>query len=742
MKRAISRVLSFVMVACCLIGLTAPAAFAASIAESTINMNADCSIQLYKYDLTNAAKDGVWDNSYVSTGVYDQNVNDILGNSVPKGDQDGKPGNPLGNGGNSNGYAIKGVEFSYLKVANIVTFTESVNDGHADYNKTMVLYGMDKNLSKDLLKAIGLENGKNAYPVNTGKLDFENNWFYESDALMAALRNSLAVDPTATKNALEKYMEVNKAASMPLTDENGYSKVEGLKVGLYLVVETKVPEMVTCTTNPFFLSLPMTAVNGNNVSTGGSSWNYNPVLYPKNETGIVTLEKTVREALKDTATHTGSLTDITDGYKHNATASAGDAIEFQIISTLPTITSNATALSEYTFFDNMANGITYTKGDVKLEWFSNKECTPDKLVATWTEADGKFTVEYGTAKAANPNTMKIVMSASGLAEINTAADSFANVNNNSNGDNVNFAGYSNYTVRITYGAKINSDNSFVYGDAANCNKVSLTWRRTSSEYFDMLTDDCHIYSYGIDVTKIFSGLSSEAADKEGKFGDVKFKLQNASDNYYVVAKLNASEGIYYVTGHTTNEAEATAFTPVTQFAGTKQQEFGQIVIKGLEDDSYILTETETANGYTLLRDNIDIVITTNDDAKRPCSVYTDEEKLGVTQNDGHYFFDGIPELPLANMPQVQLSHNFLTASATVDGNAVAMKNDTDPVTHEDSFSTNALVTITVINTQGWDIPSTGDTSMAILTLCGTAMVVMAFGIIFLLALKSKKSEEK
>ena len=30
------------------------------------------SLTIYKYDLTNAEKDGVWDSSYVSTGRYDE----------------------------------------------------------------------------------------------------------------------------------------------------------------------------------------------------------------------------------------------------------------------------------------------------------------------------------------------------------------------------------------------------------------------------------------------------------------------------------------------------------------------------------------------------------------------------------------------------------------------------------------------------------------------------------------------
>ena len=88
-------------------------------------------------------------------------------------------------------------------------------------------------------------------------------------------------------------MAANGGTAMPETDENGYSKVDGLAQGLYLLVETKVPENVTATTAPFLVSLPMTTVDG-------SEWNYDLALYPKNETGNPTLEKTVRESKADT----------------------------------------------------------------------------------------------------------------------------------------------------------------------------------------------------------------------------------------------------------------------------------------------------------------------------------------------------------------------------------------------------------------------------------------------------------
>ena len=150
---------------------------------------------------------------------------------------------------------------------------------------------------------------------------------------------------------------------MALTDANGSTSASNLPVGLYLLVETKVPEMVTSTVNPFFVSLPMTTVTGDENSAsqdGGQRCNYDVVVYPKNETGIPTLEKTVRESAADTGKNSGT-NGITDGYAHNATASTGDTLEYQIISTLPTITSKATALSGYRFYDSISEGLTYGK---------------------------------------------------------------------------------------------------------------------------------------------------------------------------------------------------------------------------------------------------------------------------------------------------------------------------------------------------------------------------------------------
>lgn len=610
---------------------------AADATTATIDTGRSTSLTLYKYDLTGAENDGVWDSqSYVSTGLADEQVNTALSK-----------------------YAIQGVEFSYRKLADLSIYKGTTADGHQE---TVPLYAFTENTNSgsketiDFLSALGLTTNDAYRTDHDGKQN--RVWYFKSDTLIEALDHALTTNSTSTKDALEKYMAANGGTAMSETDENGYSKVDGLAQGLYLLVETRVPENVTSTTAPFLVSLPMTTVDG-------SEWNYDLTLYPKNETGNPTLEKTVRESKADTGKNAGKTDDITDGYHHTSTASDGDVVEYQVISTLPTITSPATALTTYTFVDNLSKGIQYNKGDVKIEFFKDTACTD--RVAVWNEQDGKFTTSYTDYSSESGSQMAIAMTADGLAEINAATTVYDPTTSL-------LRGYSNLTMRITYACTLNSDASVVYGDYGNPNDVTLTWKRTNTDYYDTLTDDCHVYTYGIDLTKEFS-------DNNGNFDNVKFLLKNSTDNHYVQAELNKTEGIYYVTGHTEKEADATKFSPMSGEAN-----HGKVMVKGLEDDSYVITEVATDSGYTLLKENITVDIVSSDSATI-CSVCGKALK---------------------------------TATAKVDGKDVAMT--------EDNISVSALVPLTVTNTRGFDLPKTGGRGNALIYGLGIAALLTAGGI--------------
>ena len=609
--KKIHRVLAMLMAAIMALGLITTA-----FAEPTIDTSKKASLSIYKYDITKASAEGAWDTeSYISTGLHDNAVVDKLSK-----------------------YAIQGVEFTYIRVAD-VTMNNEVVDGQRQVG---VLYGFDSSdRSNAVLSAIGL-TGADAHKTDNGIN------YFTSDVLNNKLSTALTANATTVKNALEAAVK-NGGVAMAETDATGHTSADQLEQGLYLVVETRVPENVTSTCNPFFVSLPMTTIDG-------AAWSYDVTVYPKNQTGNPDLEKTVREAKNSTGKNTGSLTDIKDGYEHTATASVGDVVDYQIISTLPTITSKASSLSEYTYVDTLSKGIRYNKNDVVIEFFKDAGCT-DKI-ATWDESSGKFTVAYDDTA----NTMTIRMTDTGLSEIDEAATVYT--------DSVK-RGYSDCTMRISYAATLTADAKL--GDTDNPNEVVLTWRRTNNTYFDTLKDCCHVYTYGIDVLKQFS-------DNGGNVRNVKFRLHNDTDDCYIIAEQK--DGVYYAKGLTTKKAEATTFIPNAQ---------GHIVVKGLEDDTYSLTETATDKGYVLLKDAVKIAIKTAESGQ--C------EKCGA---------------------------KLLTASATVNGKDASMTDG------------NAIVPLTVVNNPGFDLPKTGGYGVWMYTVGG----VLLLGVAAFIVIRSRKHKNE
>ena len=242
------------------------------------------------------------------------------------------------------------------------------------------------------------------------------------------------------------------------------------------------------------------------------------------------------------------------------------------------------------------------------------------------------------------------MTEAGLADINESESVYT--------DSVK-RGYSDCTMRITYAATLTADAKL--GDTDNPNEVVLTWKRTNTSYYDTLQDCCHLYTYGVDVLKQFS-------DGKGDLTNVSFLLRNDTDGVYVIAEQR--DGMYYVKGFTDKKIDATTFVPNGS---------GHIIVNGLEDDTYTLTETATDKGYVLLKDGIEIIITAAE-GESAC------ETCGA---------------------------KLLTASGTVNGDAVDMEDG------------NAIVPLTVINNPGFDLPKTGGYGTWMFTVGGCMLLGVA-----------------
>ena len=627
---------------CAALGLSRTA-LAYTTEDATIDYGRTASLTVTKYDLTAATQAGVSTGGLVSTGKENLEAETML--------QD---------------YTLGGVEFSYLRLGGI----DMYSDQDATNATVQVIYGVD---NEDVRDALGLTS------QNVVKTEDGIPW-YTSDTLIDALEEQLTANRRATKDALEA--EINQSGTaMPLTDDiTGTTSVGGLELGLYLVVETQVPENVTSTVNPFLVSLPMTDTQT------GDGWFYDVKVYPKNETGNPTLEKEVAD-LAHGVSFSGDIDAL--GYQDVATGSTGDVMGYRYLSTLPTITSNATQLTQYRFEDKLSPGLEYNQNDVIVCWYESYEeaqkdytiALPDTPATQGTNAaeiwecneygvGTYFDVTYGTLDDGS-TTMTLLFNEAGLERINTPLD-----NGQQEGR------YSDWTCVVYYTAKINSTEDMILGDQGNPNTVTLTWERTSQDYVDTLTDEAKVYSYGIHLTKKFSAGGTN-------FDAVQFIAQNVTNvtgNYYVVAEANPAKGVYYATGTTTNVDEATRMTP---------DETGHLYLYGLEEDTYQLTETQTDAGYTLLED----VITVNIDTK-----YTPGVQVGT-----------------------------LTATTTVDGYSVTMESMGD--------SGNALVPLTVLNTRDFDMPKTGGTGTMVTTVVGIVLAGIMLTLSIFLLWKRKNDEK-
>ena len=655
-KRNLLALFLAVLIVCCTVLTMFAPASAVTLKDATIDPDAKGSITIHKYDTTAASKPkeqgGVsWtEDMFLSDGKANEEAEETLAN-----------------------YAIEGAGFAAIKVGEVQEYAVQRGANNAIQN----VWGVT---SARLLSALNLDE-YNIHAVTS----ISNINYYMSDALQNALSNQLTSNARATKDTLEAIVKGGDNIVFPLTDAYGVTKVDNLPVGLYLICEVKAPQNVTTTVAPMLVSIPTTdsyAADADGNVIGGNRWMYEVEMYPKDLSGIPSLEKEV----EDNA-HGLSYGTAEQGFSDVATVSDGDALTYRILSRIPTVSSTATYLTQYKLVDTMSKGVSYNQRDIKIAWYSSQEDAAgdyttatannpaavhgSHAIATWNYGSDYFAVSYGT-NGDGQETMTVNLTEKGLKEINQPVSSDAQ-----------FGKYSDCTMVVYYGATVHANDTVIYGDNGNPNDVTLTWSRTSDPetYYDTLKDRSMVYVYGVDLTKEFS-------DGGRKYDNVEFVLENTSNvtgKLFVVAAETEDisvthSGKYYVTGFTAKESDATRLIP--------NSSTGRLLVYGLEEDTYVLTETKTASGYTLLRDSITLDIDTD---------YT----------------PGTPE-------EKGLCCGKLSAKATVDGTAVNMAGDND--------SPNALIPLKVMNTRGFDLPKTGGTGTLATTICGVLVLagIIAF----------------
>ncbi len=337
-----------------------------------------------------------------------------------------------------------------------------------------------------------------------------------------------------------------------------------LDLGIYLVVETAVPDNYNITTSAFLVTVPQW--DGEN-----DQWIYNISATPKDS--AVNVDKKVGEG---------------DAAVDHDVYAIGSTVPFVVTSTIPNygVKSGTTQkLTDY-ITDEMYEGIQFTLADDFCDALTFNQ---DSLV---------LTIE-GEATALTPATsLENVKKARADKNDATKGDYYMAVD--ANGDFLVTVGwpalddFQGKNVVMTYTAILNEKAETA---TANPNEITLTYTNQPELFKTDIDDDTtNIFTYEMHLDKTFNG---EAPTDEIDASAVKFVLYQADGETAIPVKpIAGKDGCYDVWA---NGGDGTQ-TYVTL------SKDGKLVVEGLKDGTYYLEETATVEGFSKLPTKLEIIV--------------------------------------------------------------------------------------------------------------------------------------
>lgn len=572
---------------------------------------------------------------------------------------------------------------------------------------------------------------------------------YASYGTTTDLENLVAVFQT--------YINSNNVASAEnvTTDNNGSATASNLNLGVYLVVETKVPNGFIATTASFLVSVPYWQNNED-------GWNYSVNAYPKDEPYNGTVDKQIVN---------------NDGKTDADSLAVGDTVTYNVEGLVPNygksyrdttvnLTQDRTIVTQevydvlpFVFEDTLSNGLTYAEDlSIKVAGSPVRELTPD-IDATY--ADGKVTWsgtgDYYVNFDSAISKLKVIVKWDSL-------------------DN-----YQGNKITFSYNAVIN-DKAVVATGNSNTAKISVAnnpstfygdYSNTNTDEYTSSTDTSTVYTYQLNLTKTFNSQSVADAEvdatkvtfeiangkEEGskvysflKTGDGEYTLwegkirEESGKNYAVVDEIdengNKTGNTVYATG-VANTSELTTVLAV----GVN----GNLNVKGLDNKTYYVTELTTVEGYSVLAQTVaiqvnDVQTTTTTTEYHPFIAYDAEDFNAdvtyYTLNETEYIeisaADFRSYVSTANDIKVVYYAETKTTTGNASSDVTAEVVDGQILKFESAEGAKSgIIPIVVNNSKNqFNLPLTGGLGLWMFTIAGG--IVMAVAIIFFSYLRKRK----
>ena len=512
---------------------------------------------------------------------------------------------------------VEGATFSAFKVLDFNGKVFNVSDSFKSAGVTV----------ESLVNVSGTETGYISYGTTT---DLEKQI---SKLQSFALRNNV----TATKEAV--------------TDADGKAKFDNLPLGVYLVVETAVPSGYAITTQSFLVTIPQWNQADNN---GEGAWLYDIEALPKDEK--LQVVKVIASS-DDSTSDSYQIGDVIDYKVTNKVPNYGMSDNYPTIKLSDAIAVtfpdderidkfNAMHLE---FKDIMSSALTLDIDSVKLvvgetELVRNDTAIKELISAEWDQSTDKQPIlaysEGGDYSA------KLTKNDDGTSELYIDI-AWGAVNELQGQD-----------ITLTYSAQLNNN---AVPSVINKNTVTYIFSNDpTKDTSDPSTpgtpgtpdvpgnrgetsDECFVYTYSMDLSKNFNGLSAKDAEVDAsgvafeiRQDGVTMNLIKNGDGDYSLWTGNTVAGkdgvTYAVELEEKTDVEPTVVGTVVTRANPTSD--GALSVKGLKAGEYDLQEVASIDGYTLITSPITILVEEVLDSVDN-TVISSEVKATILSNDGN-----------------------------------------------------------------------------------------------------------
>lgn len=306
--------------------------------------------------------------------------------------------------------------------------------------------------------------------------------------------------------------------------------------------------------------------------------------------GLPTVEKKVKENVKNVDGKPINDSATTEKWNDIADYNIGDAVPFKLYGTLP---SNLDKYDSYyyMFSDNLDNKFDKPT-ELKITIDNNGD--ENDLVYTASFSDNAWTVaDSGGSIISNVT----VLNETGN---NGFKLTFNDIKTNQNADSTTL-------VTVEYSAKLNSNA--VVGTSGQDNAVKLTYSNNPNNTGEGNTgvtpeDKVRVYTYALEIDKTFfnaaGGDITAEEIKNQTYRDVKFTLTKSGETSEMkFKKVDESDTENYGNYDYIVDSNGTITELELTKTGTSPDEKLVIRIKGLDDGTYTLKETEGPNGFNL-----------------------------------------------------------------------------------------------------------------------------------------------